>query len=219
MAVNYSELRHWNYAPLTAATADGRPLPVGTQNRVPIQSLTTRLKEWGSIRTKLIIVPGYTPVKAKKPVRMHPTEFQRLQMAVAMRERLVDAFIAVSGGNVHPDGTPYNEAWEMKQALIGKLGVPEDRVILEPYARHSTTNLRNVGRLMLALGMDEATVVTTGGQGFYFGHPDLSTFNLRCRKVLGYELGTLIAENEPPTHITYRPDDAIKQRGDDPQDP
>ena len=45
--------------------------------------------------------------------------------------------------SVHPDDTPFNEAWEMRSFLL-QHGVPEDMIVGDFYARHTTTNLRNV---------------------------------------------------------------------------
>jgi vancomycin permeability regulator SanA len=64
--------------------------------------------------------------------------------------------------DAHPDNprTPYNEAFQMKQILTRELGIPQGRIIIDSYALHSTTNLRNVARLMLQLGIQNATVVS-----------------------------------------------------------
>jgi hypothetical protein len=75
-----------------------------------------------------------------------------------------------------------------------------ERILVDARARHSTTNLRNAGRLMLAAGMRNALVSTMGGglfgsdvfgQDFYFSNPVLSTFYARCESELGYRVGEL----------------------------
>lgn len=76
----------------------------------------------------------------------------RLRLAADMFRRGLAPFIVVSGGNVHPNRTPYNEAVEMKRLLVERHGVPAERVFIEPHARHTTTNLRNCARLLLAAG-------------------------------------------------------------------
>lgn len=58
-------------------------------------------------------------------------------------------FIIVSGGHTHPFQTPFCEAIEMKKYLVKELMIPEKFIIIEPYARHTTTNLRNANRLVL----------------------------------------------------------------------
>jgi len=53
----------------------------------------------------------------------------------------------VSGGYVHPAQTQYCEAYEMKKYLVRELHVPVSAVIIEPHARHTTTNIRNCARI------------------------------------------------------------------------
>jgi uncharacterized SAM-binding protein YcdF (DUF218 family) len=70
--------------------------------------------------------------------------------------------ILVSGGYVHPNQTADCEALEMKKSLIDDYGVPADSIIVEPRARHATTNLRNAARHMYRYGIPfEAKVLIT----------------------------------------------------------
>jgi hypothetical protein len=78
------------------------------------------------------------------------------------------------------------------------MGVAEDVILVEARARHSTTNLRNAGRYMIARGLARALVCAPGGgiggsrvfdQAFYFSHPVISTFHGRCERELGYRVG------------------------------
>jgi hypothetical protein len=128
-------------------------------------------------------------------------------------------FVLATGGAVYPRGTPYAEALLMKKALIG-MGLPEERVLVDARARHSTTNLRNAGRVMLALGMSQALVTTVGGglfgsdffgQDFYFANPVLSTFYVRCQRELGYRVGTLTAAGDQ--HIAFAPSPDVTRVG------
>ena len=114
---------------------------------------------------------------------------------------------------------PANEAVLMRTELL-RLGVPEERILVEPCARHTTTNLRNAGRLMLAHGLRDAWVVCPdadgegwidrlrglGLQASYIGHPARSTFALRCRVRLGYAVGTLRWVR--PWHVHFVPSPA-----------
>jgi hypothetical protein len=93
--------------------------------------------------------------------------------------------------------------------LVAK-GIPADRVLIDPFARHSTTNLRNAGRFMLDLGLERALIVTgfesgayLATQAFYFANQVLSTFDLRCRETLGYSVGALRGVDEH--HVEFRP--------------
>lgn len=197
-------------------TADGRPIDVRRENLAPVARLQSLLPS--NPKGPLIVVPGYTPLDAAEPIRLTDVAKRRL-------ERAVDAYgdthalgFLVTGGNVYPAHTPYNEAWEMRRWLVEHHRFAADHVVLEPFARHSTTNLRNAGRFLLTHGVDHAVVVTDAGQGFYFGAQDLSTFRLRCKNQLGYSVGTL-QPNLGFTRITFRPTADVLRKGEDPLDP
>lgn len=206
----------WVFAPRDAASADGRPIDVAAENAAAIGRLLARHAERPD--GPLVVVPGYTPLDQDDPLALHKVARERLASALRAAEDLGAIGILVSGGNVHPVDTPFNEAWEMRRALRHTFKVADDAVVIEPYARHSTTNLRNAGRFMLAHGLRTAVVVTDFGQGFYFGAQDISTFRGRCERELGYTLGDL----EPApwfTRIRFSPCDQVLTRGPDPLDP
>ena len=71
-------------------------------------------------------------------------------------------FIIVSGGYVHPKHTRFAEAVEMKRSLMRDFGVPEDAIIIDPHARHTTTNIRNAARLIFRYGIpaDRPALIT-----------------------------------------------------------
>lgn len=200
----------WILAPRDAAQADGVPIDVDAENAAAIARIRA-----ASI---LVVVPGFTPNGATAPVRLDPIAEGRLARAVEAWRTHSASTILVSGGNVHPEGTPYNEAWEMRRHLVEVLSVPADAVVLEPYARHSTTNLRNAGRFMRAHGVAEAIVVTDPGQGLYFGLPGITSFSFRCERELGYLVGPLLPA-PALGQIRFRPAPEVERRGNDPLDP
>lgn len=141
----------------------------------------------------LLIVPGYSD----KAEPLSGVAARRLHRAMVALSQGLAPVILVSGGCVRPAGTPYNEALQMRAHLL-QAGLRESQVLVEPYARHTTTNLRNAGRLMRALGLPDAVVVSgydaeVFSQAFYLAHPLLSTFEARCREELGYAVGSLQA--------------------------
>jgi hypothetical protein len=73
--------------------------------------------------------------------------------------------------------------------LNREYGIPIDRIIIDSYAQHSTTNLRNAARFMMKMGLKKSIIVTDHLQSFYYSHDVLSTFRRRCRKELGYACG------------------------------
>ncbi len=156
--------------------------------------------QWDAAAAAVLVVPGYTPLDQAKPLPgLHPIAARRVALAAQGFQAGKAPFVLASGGAVHPPGTPYVEALEMKKALLDA-GVPADRVLVDARARHSTTNLRNAGRIMLAAGMPRALIATVGGgvlgsdlfgQEFYFSNPVISTFYARCQSELGYRVGDL----------------------------
>lgn len=99
--------------------------------------------------------------------------------------------IIVSGGFVHPNQTPYCEAVEMKKSLIADFGVPASAILVEPHARHTTTNLRNAARLIYRDGIpfDRPALVTT--DSFHSAYIESEAFAKRCQEELGYQPGTI----------------------------
>src|SRR5262249_52758502 len=96
-----------------------------------------------------VIVPGYCPHFGWRR-GLHPRAVRRLERALARAGASAATFI-VSGGAVHSDE---NEAVLMREWLLAR-GVSARRILVEPCARHTTTNLRNAGRMVLAAGASE----------------------------------------------------------------
>jgi hypothetical protein len=83
----------------------------------------------------------------------------------------------------------------MKRYLREVWDVPEDAVLVDPYARHTTTNLRNAARMLLQAGVppETAILVTTDElQAAY-----IQFLGPRCDSELGFRpwrgLGALSA--------------------------
>ncbi|MET0289052.1 MAG: YdcF family protein [Pseudoxanthomonas sp.] len=127
--------------------------------------------------------------------------------------------IILSGGKVHPRGTPWVEAVEMRKALIARYGIPEHAIVIEPYARHTTTNLRNAARLLMRMDapMDhDVLVVSDPAHIDAVASDDFSRRNLR---ELGYLPGRM-GQRTSPFDIAFRPSsDAWRVDPADPLDP
>jgi len=109
----------------------------------------------------------------------------RCQLAFDAYNKKKAPFILVSGGYVHPYKVLHNEAIEMKRYLL-KLGVPASAILIDPHARHTTTNMRNTARIMFRYGfpMDKPSItVTTPAQSAYINSDSM---HKRCMKELGY---------------------------------
>lgn len=140
----------------------------------------------------------------------------RIKAAAAAYRSGLAPLVIVSGGAVHPRGTKQVEAVQMRQALIQRFGLPAAAVLIEPYARHTTTNLRNAARLLFALDAPSersALVVSSPEHLDYVAGND---FAERNRRELGYLPGT-VGPRRSPFELAYRP--ATASRMVDPIDP
>lgn len=93
-------------------------------------------------------------------------------------------FIIVSGGRVYPLMTRFTEAVEMKRYLMEICGIPEKAIIVDPHARHTTTNIRNAVRIMLDNGfpLDKPAIMTSTGE--QLDYVQSGEFEDRCQKLM-----------------------------------
>ncbi|NWK97026.1 YdcF family protein [Sphingobium lactosutens] len=176
-----------------------------------------RRVNWKRYRYSAIILTGIGPEVLDMP--LSPGGKYHVRLAA---NRFADGdapFIIVSGGRAHPRGAMFAEAIEMRRALIDRYGVPPEAIVIEPYARHTTTNLRNATRRLMALGAPldrEALIVCNMTQSAYVESPLFADRNL---KELGYQPGR-IGQRLSPTELLFRPD-PVSARVDplDPLDP
>ena len=170
--------------------------------------------DWKLYRYSAIIIPGIGP----ENVGMALSARGKWNVRLAAK-RFADGeapFIIFSGASVHPKGTRFVEAVEMRKALVERFGVPAEAIIIEPYARHTTTNLRNVTRRLVAIGAPldkDSLIVTYTNQSRYIESQEFTSRNL---KELGYLPGTVGARLSP-TELTFRP--SAKSLRIDPADP
>jgi len=163
-----------------------RPLLAG-EDAAALRAI--RGTDWRAKPYTALLVFGHGPEDAQS--RTGVMGHIRLRIAADMFARGLAPFLIVSGGNVHPNRTPFNEAVEMKRLLVDDYGVPADRILIEPHARHTTTNLRNCARLLLAAGFpaDRAALVVSDHRTIqYIGGAELARRNLR---EMGVQPGTL----------------------------
>ena len=165
-----------------------RPL-LGADNAAPVRALAAT--PWRKFPHTALLVFGHGPEdeQSRTGVMAHV----RMRIAAELFFQGLAPFIIVSGGNVHPNRTPFNEAVEMKRLLVEQHGIPADRILIEPHARHTTTNLRNCARLLLAAGFPAdrpALIVSDDRTIRYIGGPDLAARNLR---EMGVQPGTITA--------------------------
>jgi hypothetical protein len=170
--------------------------------------------DWNRYRYTAIVVPGVGPTDLSTPLSARGK--LNVRMAAARFAEGVAPFVIVSGSGVHPRGTQYVEALEMRKALVERYGVPADRILIDPYARHTTTNLRNATRLLMALGapLDRDLLLTSNPEHTqYIEGPD---FQARGLLELGYATGA-VTGRVSATELTLRP--TVASSRIDPGDP
>ncbi|RFS22824.1 YdcF family protein [Chitinophaga silvatica] len=160
--------------------ADYEPMTT-TVNKAAIAKVANT--SWSKYPYSVILVPGEGP--EDNITALSAGGMLRCRLAANQYNKGMAPFIVVSGGRVHPYRTKYSEAFEMKEFLINELHIPESAIIMEPHARHTTTNMRNCVRLLFRYGMPldkPALTVTIPSQSFYISETLLE----RCKKELGY---------------------------------
>ncbi|SFK56961.1 DUF218 domain-containing protein [Sphingomonas sp. NFR04] len=170
--------------------------------------------DWKRYRYSAMIVTGVGPEIEGEP--LSPFGKYHLRLAARRFAQGDIAFILVTGGRAHPRATPFTEADEMRKALIARYGIPADAIISEPYARHTTTNLRNASRLLAAMGAPmqmEAVIVCNPLQS---GYIESARFTERNATELGYQPGTVV-RRVSPTELVFHPSRASERV--DPRDP
>jgi len=147
---------------------------------------------WRSARYSAIVVPGAGLQPGE--VQVSPIALLEVRIAAKRWHEGLAPFIIVSGGHVWPNRTPYAEAIEMKKMLRNRYGIPENAIFVDPYARHTTTNLRNASRLLFRMRapMDKPVVIIRqlGALDYILGEE----FAVRCDQELGYQPMAQIAE-------------------------
>ena len=156
--------------------------PMGsTVNKPAIEQI--KKTNWKKYKYTVILVPGEGP--DGKETELSAGGMLRCRLAALQYQKGMAPFIMVSGGRVHPYKTKYSEAYEMKRFMMNTLDIPESAIIMEPHARHTTTNIRNCVRLMFRYGipMDKPAITSTlRSQSFYI----TKTVPERSKNELGY---------------------------------
>ena len=161
--------------------ADYEPMESGC-NKLAFDRIKT--VKWVSFKYSLMLVPGEGPEVYDQPIS--PIGMLRCRAAANRWKEGVAPFIMVSGGKVHPFKTKYSEAEEMKRFLIETMHVPANAIIMEPHARHTSTNMRNCARLIFRYGipMDKPCLSSSNKeQSQYISGKGMEK---RCIEELGY---------------------------------
>jgi hypothetical protein len=192
--------------------ANNEPMEVN-DNRAAVT--LTKTINWSKYPYTVIVVPGAGPEEPE--VALSAEGMLRCRLAAQRYREGMAPFVIVSGGKVHPFKTKFNEAVEMKKFMIQTLHLPESAVIIEPHARHTTTNMRNCARLIYKYNFpfDKPGIVSTTK----LQSDAIIGMAARCQKELGYvpyKLGKLVSGNALEFYPTM---ESMQIDWDEPLDP
>jgi uncharacterized SAM-binding protein YcdF (DUF218 family) len=162
----------------------------------------------------IIVVPGAGSADPDTP--LSPMGRKRCALAADAYHAGKAPFVLVSGGYVHPAQTRYAEAIEMKRSLIADFGVPESAILVDPHARHTTTNMRNAAREIFRYHISVTKPALAISDASQIANIASEEFADRCLKELGY-LPYRIVRRESDTAVAFVP--LVESLEQDPMDP
>lgn len=184
-------------------------------NKVALKSIPST--DWNNYAYSVIVIPGAGP--EDPTVALSVAGRKRTALAAYAYHAGKAPFILVSGGYVHPSQTHFAEAIEMEKALLRDYHVPEEAILVDPHARHTTTNMRNAAREIYRYNIPmnkPALVISDPSQITYI---QSEFFADRCRKELGY-VPYQIIKRPSDISLVFLPNvEALQQNPIDPLDP
>jgi uncharacterized SAM-binding protein YcdF (DUF218 family) len=172
---------------------------------------------WAAYTYSVIVVPGEGPEEGD--VEFSPLGRIRVESAARLYREGKAPFILVSGGTVHPSLTRYCEACEMKQELMTQWKIPESAIIIDPYARHTTTNLRNAVRQIVQYGLTTKKPMLVVSDYKQIDMIASEKFDARCLKEMRFKPYST-KERLSPEEVSMQPDVmSLQTDANDPMDP
>ncbi len=172
---------------------------------------------WEDYPYSAIVVLGDGPEKEGVPIES--LGLFRVRLGVERYKNGMAPLIVLTGGHVKPFLTPYSEAIEMKRVIMEQYDLPENVLLVDPHARHTTTNLRNTSRLLMRYGvpLDKKVLVTTSeSHSTYVTSPK---FHSRCLNELGY-LPVILEDRVSEYDVEFLPKiESLHVNSMDPLDP
>lgn len=159
------------------------PLIAG-ENKLALQAIAQT--DFSKYTYTALVVLGDSPNSPGDEPHLSESAKARVAMGVEKYRSGVAPFILFTGANVYPNHTPYHEAIEMKKYAMTQFSVPERAILVDPHARHTTTNLRNSSRLIFRYKMpsdQKALVVATTS---HINTIISESFRIRCIREIGY---------------------------------
>lgn len=172
--------------------------------------------DWNKYPYPAMLILGASPV-AKEV--LSETGKSRCRTGAGLYRKGLAPFIIVSGGHVRPVGTPYSEAVEMKKYLVNELKIPAAAVMVDPYARHTTTNVRNAIRIAWRSGIPVNKRMLCVSDAMHLVYVSSPLFKQRCMTELGYMPAADIEQTDL-YYLSFVPDlRSLQVNAFDPLDP
>jgi hypothetical protein len=193
--------------------ANFEPLEAGINKTA---ALKVKQTDWHKYKYSVILILGSGPGDLN--TNISAIGMLRCKMGAANYFAGLAPFIMVSGGMAHPYKTKYCEAVEMKKYLVNTLHVPENAVLAETQARHTTTNVRNGVRIIYHYDMPTDRPFLTTSSKSHITSVELNMAE-RCMKELKcvpYKVGKRISETTLELYPTM---DAMQINPWEPLDP
>jgi hypothetical protein len=156
------------------------PLEEG-ENKAGVQDLKNI--RWSDYPYSFILILGSGPPAG---LRLSKIAAKRADQGAQLFLEHKAPLIIVSGGHVYPMQTPFNESIEMKRYLMEKFKIPEKSILIDPYARHTTTNFRNAARLAFRYGIPTHLKALVTSSEDHIAITTKEGFRIRCATELGY---------------------------------
>ncbi len=181
-------------------------IPLTTVNKKAYSQIA-QLK-WDDYPFSTILVFGSGP--SKPEVAISETGKARCRMGAALYKQDKAPFLVVSGGNVHPFQTKYNEAFEMKKYLVDSLHIPGQVIIMEPHARHTTGNVRNTNRIIFKQEIPADKPVLGVSSKGHIDYISGERFIAACKRDFGL-IPFTVMKRLSDTTVSYYPDSSSLQ--------
>ncbi|MBO9729923.1 MAG: YdcF family protein [Chitinophaga sp.] len=139
--------------------------------------------DWTKYTYSAMLILGASPVGKEM---LSDAGKGRCRTGAELFQKGLVPFVIVSGGHVRPVGTSYSEGVEMKKYLVNELKIPANAVLVDPYARHTTTNVRNAVRLAWRSGIPVNKRMLCVSDAMHLVYVNSPVFKQRCMTELGY---------------------------------
>lgn len=176
----------------------GRFTPLREVENAKVYEYIQTIK-WTDYKYSMLVVLGDAPNSSGDLPNISLGGMERCDYAVTLFNKGIAPIIAFTGANVAPFQSQYFEAIEMKKYIMNKYGIPENKILVDPHARHTTTNMRNIGRLMFKYGIPDnkkALLSTTKSQSDYVASDQFITRSMKEMGHIPMELLDRISERD-----------------------